>query len=93
MYPGRDESELVAFLKSQNLTDEKVREIVHSIIDDDLAELVTPDAAAWLNKSEATLKRWRAQKCGPRYRKDIGGKVRYRMDWLKEFQSEGVIKG
>jgi hypothetical protein len=76
---------------TQDMADAKVRQVIHSIIDDDQKELSTPDAADWLGKSEATLKRWRAHQCGPRYRKDAGGAVRYRMAWLKDYQTEGVV--
>lgn len=78
---------------AQGLPDKELCLIVHSIIDDDKKELTTPDAADWLNKSEATLKRWRALKCGPRYRKEPFGAIQYRLDWLREFQAEGVVNG
>ena len=76
---------------AQNLPDPQVRQIVLSIVDDDQRELTTVDAADYLNKSEPTLKRWRRKGIGPRYRKDAGGAIRYRLDWLREFQTEGVV--
>ena len=76
---------------ANNLPDSQVRQIVLSIVDDDQRELTTVDAADYLSKSEPTLKRWRRNGIGPRYRKDVGGAIRYRLDWLREFQAEGVV--
>ena len=78
---------------AQNLPDNEIRKVVLSIVDDDKKELTTRDAADYLNKSEPTMKRWRMLGIGPRYRKDVGGAVRYRIDWLREYQTEGVIEG
>ena len=76
---------------ANNLPDPQIRQIVLSIVDDDRRELTTVDAADYLSKSEPTLKRWRRKGIGPRFRKDVGGAIRYRIDWLREFQTEGVV--
>lgn len=78
---------------AQELSDTEVRDLIMAIIDDDKKELNTPDAADYLNKSVMTLKRWRKERIGPKYRKEPGGSIRYRLDWLREFQEEGVIYG
>jgi hypothetical protein len=77
---------------AQNLPDPQIRQIVLSIVDDDKRELTTVDAADYLNKSAPTLKRWRREGIGPKFRKECGGAIRYRLDWLREFQTEGVIE-
>ena len=76
---------------TNNLPDSQIRQIVLSIVADDQRELTTVDAADYLSKSEPTLKRWRRKGIGPRFRKDVGGAIRYRLDWLREFQAEGVV--
>ena len=76
---------------ANNLPDPQIRQIVLSIVADDQRELTTVDAADYLSKSEPTLKRWRRKGIGPRFRKDVGGAIRYRIDWLREFQTEGVV--
>ena len=76
---------------AQDLPDTEIRKVILSIVDDIYRELKTVDAADYLNKSEPTLKRWRRKGIGPRYRKDAGGAIRYRLDWLREFQTEGVV--
>ena len=76
---------------ANNLPDPQIRQIVLSIVADDQRELTTVDAADYLSKSEPTLKRWRRKGIGPRFRKDVGGAIRYRLDWLREFQTEGVV--
>jgi len=78
---------------SQELPDPEICKIILSIVDDDKREFPTTDAADYLNKSEATMKRWRSLGIGPKYRKEPGGAVRYRLDWLREFQTEGVVEG
>ena len=78
---------------AQGLPDTEIRKVILSIVDDDKVELTTPEAADYLNKSEATLKRWRRDGVKLRYRKDPGGAIRYRLDWLRKFQAEGVING
>ena len=76
---------------ANNLPDPQIRQIILSIVADDQRELTTVDAADYLSKSEPTLKRWRRKGIGPRFRKDVGGAIRYRLDWLREFQTEGVV--
>jgi hypothetical protein len=78
---------------AQDLPDFEIRKLIMAIVDDDKVELTTIEAAEYLKKSVATLKRWRRDRIPLRYRKDPGGAIRYRLDWLREFQSEGVIEG
>jgi len=77
---------------AQELPDNEVRQVVLSVIEDDRRRLDTPAAADFLGKSRQTLERWRRQKSRPRYSKDSGGYVRYRLDWLKNFQTAGEIE-
>ena len=74
-----------------NLSDAETRSQILAICDDDRRELTTPEAAEYLSKSEITLKQWRMKKIGPKYRKDIGGYVRYELRWLREFQSAAEV--
>jgi hypothetical protein len=75
-----------------NLSDDETRSQILAICDDDRRELTTPEAADYLSKSEITLKQWRMKKIGPKYRKDIGGYVRYELRWLREFQDAAVVR-
>ena len=79
---------------AQNMSDGEVARLVSGLLEDETKELTTIEAADYLNKTKATLERWRWAKTGPRYRKEQGGQVRYRTEWLREFQEGGqVIEG
>lgn len=53
--------------------------------------LDTRAASAYLGVPAETLKQWRSQGRGPKYRKLPNGKVTYRVDWLDQFNDEHVI--
>jgi len=83
----------IAGAEVQALTDPEIRAVIMSIINDDKREMDTAAAADELDKSCSTLKRWRRLGIGPTYRKDAGGAIRYRLDWLREFQEDGTVHG
>lgn len=51
----------------------------------------TSEASKHLGVPAETLKQWRSQGRGPRYRKLPNGKVSYRIDWLEEFNERHVV--
>jgi excisionase family DNA binding protein len=53
--------------------------------------LTPPEASAYLRVPSNTLRNWRSQGRGPRYRK-LGGKVTYRRDWLDDYSDRHVIE-
>lgn len=73
----------------QGLNEIQLAEILVPLLQPDDKELDTHEAARFLNRSVATLERWRWKGYGPKYRKDEQGLVRYRIGWLREHQNSG----
>ena len=76
---------------ADDLPDADFLEALQTIAEDGDPELDTEEAAPIVGKSPVTLKKWRAKGIGPRYRKDLGGFVRYRRSWLDEFNELGQV--
>ena len=81
----------LAGAESKNLSDDEIRICLRPLIDSEHREVNTREAALMLGKAPVTLKRWRANQIGPRFRKDDGGCVRYQIGWLREHQSKGIV--
>ena len=82
----------VAGIATQDLSDDLIRDQVLDVLNDPHSEMTTLDAAEFLKRSVGTLKRWRVEEKGPRYRRDPQGRISYRRDWLAEFLSQGVVE-
>ena len=83
--------------ESENLSDPQIRDVIMSIVAAEDRELDTAAAAEFIGYSAPTLKLWRYQNKGPKFRKDgSGGRIRYKIRWLNEYMnghSEAVANG
>ena len=77
---------------AEDLSDDEIREMLLTILRDNSREMDTKAAAEYLGYSAPTLKLWRYKKIGPKYRKDGGGRIRYRLDWLNQYTENGESK-
>ena len=50
-----------------------------------------PAAAEYLSVPEQTLRMWRSQRRGPKYRRLPNGKIRYAREHLDEFSAAHVV--
>ena len=74
----------LAGAESENLSDPQIRDVIQTIVADDDREFDTTGAGDYIGYSAPTLKLWRYKKKGPKYRKDAGGRIRYKKRWLDE---------
>jgi hypothetical protein len=81
----------LAGAESESLPDPEVRDVIMTIVSDGDRELDTKGAADYIGYSAPTLKLWRYKNQGPKYRKDAGGRIRYKVKWLNEHMNDGVV--
>ena len=77
--------------ESERLSDTELRDVIMTIVSDGERELDTKGAADYVGYSAPSLKLWRYKNRGPRYRKDAGGRIRYKVKWLNEHMNDGVV--
>jgi hypothetical protein len=74
--------------ESESLSDPEIRDVIKTIVSDEDRELDTKCAADHIGYSAPTLKLWRYNNKGPKFRKDCGGRIRYKVRWLNDYMNE-----
>jgi hypothetical protein len=77
--------------EAEGLPDPEIRDVIMQIVAEGDREVDTKGAADYIDYSVPTLKLWRYQKKGPKYRRSENGRIRYKIKYLNEHMNDGVV--